>query len=77
MMSAALRKMAWICAGFVLRHDLKAFWAASVASVASVVDAEELVQSFSPLEGLVTSNVVVVVTSLPSIQRGTGPERVL
>lgn len=29
-------------------------------------------QSFSPLAGLVTSNVVEVVTSFPPIQRGTG-----
>lgn len=40
------------------------------------MDADELVHSFSPVDGLFTSNVVEVVTSLPLIQSGTGPEKV-
>jgi len=76
MISAALRKIFWISAGLVLRQVLKAFSAASTARVASAMDADELLQSFSPVDGLLTSKVVEVDTSLPLIQRGTWPEKV-
>lgn len=68
--------IAWIAAGLVLRHDLKAFWAASVAWRASFLEAAEDVQRGLLSAGFWTSKVVLVVTSLPSIHSGTGPEDV-
>jgi hypothetical protein len=72
MISAAFKRILRLSAGFVLRHDLKALCADSTAAVASFAVAPQEDQTFSPVLGLKTSNVVEVLTSLPSIQSGRG-----
>ena len=60
--------------GFDLDQAGNAASAAETASRASFLEAEELDQSVSDEEGEMTGKVVVVMTSLPLIRRGTVKE---
>jgi hypothetical protein len=50
---------------------MKAAWAASTALVASLIEADEPLQSFSELEGLSTGNDVSEMKSFPLMISGT------
>ena len=50
---------------------MKAAWAASAALVASLIEADEPLQSFSELEGLFTGNDVSEMKSFPLMISGT------
>ena len=71
--SAAFQKMSRRWAGVVLRHDLKAAAALSTAARASAVLALPHWCSTLPEAGETTSNFLSGWTSLPLIQKGTGP----
>lgn len=70
-MSAAFMKMSRFAAGFILAHAENAACAAAVAFLASSSDADDDCQISSCDAGEVTANVVLVVTSLPLMRRGT------
>jgi hypothetical protein len=70
-MSAALSIIALRSAGFVFDQVGNAFSAALMAFKASFLEADEDCQTFSPVPGEVTSNVVDVITSLPLMRSGT------